>query len=66
MQVYSKLGSYYAKPESGARNLFAAGEEVKRGKGTTLEWLRVYVAAGGPEQFELDGIVWKTSKSTDK
>lgn len=60
--MFSKLGSYYAKPAGGARNLFAAGEEVKRGKGSQLVWLRVYVASGGPEQFELDGIIWKTSK----
>ena len=62
MQVFSKLGSYYAKLDGGGRILFAAGEEVKRGKGSELVWLRVYVASGGPEQFELDGIIWKTSK----
>jgi len=33
-----------------------------RGKGTELVWLRVYVAQGGPEQWELDGIVWQTSQ----
>lgn len=63
VQVFSKLGSYYAKPDSGARNLFTAGEELKRGKGTELVWLRAYVASGGPEEFELDGIIWKTSKA---
>lgn len=43
--------------------MFAEGEEIKRGKGTELKWLRAYVTAGGPEQFELDGIIWKTSKA---
>eukprot|EP00892_Ulva_mutabilis_P006174 jgi/Ulvmu1/3929/UM018_0152.1 len=62
-QAFSKLGSYYARRPDGARNLFADGEEVKRGKGTQLVWLRTYVAEGGPETFELDGIIWKTSKA---
>jgi hypothetical protein len=61
-QVFSKLGSYYSKTPAGGKTLFAAGEEMKRGKGTELQWLRVYVAAGGPEEFELDGIIWKSSK----
>jgi hypothetical protein len=48
----------------GGNKLFAAGEEMKRGKGTQLVWLRVYVSDGGYEVHQLDGIVWKTSKST--
>ena len=62
LQVLSKLGSYYAKPPDGSRNLFAPGEELKRGKGTQLKWLRAYVAEGGPETFDLEGVVWKSSK----
>jgi len=63
VQAFSKLGSYYSRRPDGARNLFAAGEEVKRGKGVELKWLRTFVAAGGPENFELDGIIWKSSKA---
>jgi hypothetical protein len=64
LQVFSKLGSYYAKLPAGGKKLFAEGEEVKKGKGTQLEWLRVYVSEGGYEVHKLDGIVWKTSKSS--
>ena len=63
--MFTKLGSYYAKLPSGSKTLLADGEEVKRGKGSTLQWLRVYVAEGGPEEWQLDGIVWKTSKAGD-
>lgn len=63
VQAFSKLGSYYSRRPDGVRNLFADGEEIKRGKGTELKSLRTYVAVGGPEQFELDGIIWKTSKA---
>lgn len=65
VQAFSKLGSYYSRRPDGARNLFADGEELKRGKGTELKWLRTYVAEGGPENFELDGIIWKSSKSEE-
>ena len=63
VQVLSKLGSYYGKLPDGGKKLFAPGEEAKRGKGTQLQWLRVYVCEGGPEVFELDGILWKTSRA---
>ena len=65
MQAFSKLGSYYAKTPSGGKSLFADAETAVRragGKGTDLKFLRAYVAAGDPEAWELDGIVWKSSQ----
>lgn len=62
MQAYSKLGPYYERAPGGGRNLFAPGEEVKRGKGTLLRWLRVYVSSAGPVEWELNGIMWNTKQ----
>lgn len=53
-----RLGTYYAKLPNGERSLFAAGEQSK---GTQLTELRVYVAEGDGEEWELDGLTWKTS-----
>lgn len=53
----SRLGSYYEKIPGGGRSLFAAGEDWKA---ATLRDLKVVVAVGDPEQWNLDGIVWKT------
>ncbi|PRW18377.1 Interferon-induced 44 family [Chlorella sorokiniana] len=55
-----KLGPYYARLPDGGKSLFAPTES---GRGTPLAGLRVYLAEGGPEQWELDGIVWKTKRS---
>ncbi|CAL8463201.1 g2735 [Coccomyxa elongata] len=55
----SRLGSYYARRADGGRTLFAVGEE----KRAQLVDLKVFVAAGGPEEWQLDGIVWKSSGS---
>lgn len=52
----SRLGSYYEKLPGGGRSLFAAAE---KGKSELLD-LQVYVAEGGPEEWTLDGIVWKS------
>lgn len=54
----SRLGTFYTRMPDGGRSLFAAGDDPKR---TTLRSLRVYVAEGDGERWELDGIVWKTS-----
>ena len=54
-----QLGPYYARLPDGGKSLFAASET---GRGTQLAGLRVYLAEGGPEQWELDGIVWKTKR----
>lgn len=77
-QAVCRLGSYYAKLPDGGRSLFAPDEgESRRGRVTTqLESLRVracckgggacvaqvYVAQGGGEEWELDGIVWKSTR----
>lgn len=53
-----KLGPFFARLPGGGKALFAPDEKAA----TTLVGLRAYVAAGGPEQWELDGIVWKSSK----
>eukprot|EP00884_Botryococcus_braunii_P005326 jgi/Botrbrau1/14795/Bobra.105_1s0008.2 len=55
-----RLGTYYARRPDGSRSLFADDENIK---GTQLVDLKVWVAEGGPEQWELDGIVWKSSQS---
>lgn len=52
-----RLGTYYARLPDGGRSLFAPGESEK---GTQLTSLRVYVAAGDPETWKLDGVVWTT------
>lgn len=60
----SRLGSYYASLPGGGRSLFAQGERGGRGGAglAQLGGLRVYVAEGEGERWELDGIVWKTSR----
>ena len=54
----SRLGSYFVRRPDGERTLFAAGE----GNRAQLKSLRAYVVDGEPEKWELDGIIWKTSK----
>lgn len=54
-----KLGTYYERMPGGGRSLFAAGEDPKK---AVLKSLRCYVAKGEGEKWELDGIVWKSSK----
>lgn len=54
-----RLGTYYARLPDGSRSLFAAGESEK---GAQLTSLRVYVAAGDPEAWKLDGVVWNTEQ----
>lgn len=56
----SRLGTYYARLPDGGRSLFAEGETWK--EGAQLKSLRVWVAEGGPEAWELDGVVWKTAE----
>jgi hypothetical protein len=55
-----KLGPYYARLPDGGKSLFAPGESQR---GVQLAWLRVYVARGGGEEWELDGIVWRTRRA---
>ena len=60
-----RLGTYYAKiPSSqqraapGGRSLFSPRErDLKK---TELVSLKVYVASGDAEKWDLDGVVWKT------
>jgi len=54
----SRLGSYFARRPDGERTLFTPGE----GRTAQLKSLRVYVSEGEGEKWELDGIIWKTSK----
>lgn len=51
----SRLGAFYSKMPDGDRSLFSDKQAV-------ISRLRCYVAAGGPEEWNLDGIVWKTSR----
>jgi len=55
-QAKSRLGSYYEKLPGRGRSLFAPEEKGK----TQLIDLKVFVAEGGPEEWTLDGIVWKS------
>lgn len=57
----SRLGSYYAKLPDGGRSIFADGEDWKA---ATLTDLKVLVAEGDAETWELDGIVWNTKQNT--
>ena len=60
-----KLGPYYARMPDGGKSLFAAGDGGGgRGGGgaAQLTRLRVYVAQGGGEEWELQGIVWQTRR----
>ncbi|MEW5306462.1 MAG: hypothetical protein WDW36_008925 [Sanguina aurantia] len=54
-----KLGTYYARMPDGGRSLFGANEDPKR---VQLLWLRVFVAEGEGEKWELEGLTWKTSQ----
>lgn len=57
-----RLGAYYERLPDGSRNLFAAEEKMRGGGGKAeLVSLQVLVAEGKGEEWELDGIVWKTS-----
>mmetsp|Transcript_16447 Transcript_16447/g.41743 ORF Transcript_16447/g.41743 Transcript_16447/m.41743 type:complete len:308 (-) Transcript_16447:34-957(-) len=56
----SRLGSYYERIPGGGRSLFAEGEVKK----ATLTELKVWVAKGAGEEWQLDGIVWKTKANT--
>lgn len=58
-----RLGSYYAKPQGGGRTLFSEAESTgKRGNyAAQLTDLKVYVAVGEGEKWDLDGILWKTN-----
>lgn len=53
-----RLGTYYSRTPDRGRSLFAEGEDMK---GTELVDLKVWVAEGSGESWELDGIVWKTA-----
>jgi len=56
-----RLGAYYENRADGSRNLFAKEEKARGGGGKAqLVSLRVLVAEGKGEEWELDGIVWKT------
>mmetsp|Transcript_387 Transcript_387/g.1348 ORF Transcript_387/g.1348 Transcript_387/m.1348 type:complete len:337 (+) Transcript_387:70-1080(+) len=56
-----RLGAYYEKRADGSRNLFANEEKARGGGGKAeLVSLHVLVAEGKGEEWELDGIVWKT------
>ena len=57
-------GTYYERLPDGGRSLFAASEASK--KSVTLTDLRVYVAVGEGEEWELDGVVWKTKWRDDR
>ena len=69
-----RLGTYYAKiPSSkssqeraapGGRSLFSPKE--KDLKKTELVSLKVYVASGAAEKWDLDGVVWKTGSGGEK
>lgn len=56
---FTAAGSYYAKMPDGGRSLFGADEDSKR---VQLLWLRVFVAEGEGEKWELEGLTWKTSQ----
>ena len=53
--VYCRLGSHYEKMPSGDRSLF--GEKLAE-----LSSIRCFVSAEGPEEWNLDGIVWNTDR----
>lgn len=56
----SRLGSYYERCPGGGRSLFSPDEV----KSAMLTDLKVWVAKGAGEEWQLDGIVWKTKAST--
>lgn len=51
----SRLGTYYERCPDGTRTLFSSPM-----KSMQLTDLRVFVAQGKGEEWELDGVVWKT------
>ena len=55
-----RLGTFYSRLPDNGRSLFAPGEDPKS---ATVESLKCYVAEGSGEEWELDGIVWKTKMS---
>lgn len=52
-------GTYYERLPGGGRSLFSPNEDAKK---TGLVSMRVYVAAGGGVEYELDGLSWKTKR----
>lgn len=52
-----KLGPHYARMPDGGKSVFAEGENAR---GAQLVGLQAYVAVGQGEEWELDGIVWRT------
>lgn len=58
--AYSRLGTFYEKMPSGEKSLF--GNE----KSAQIDRVLCYVAEGGPEEWELNGIVWSTRRSNDE
>jgi len=56
--VKCRLGTFYSNLPDGSRTLFSLTESPKS---TELTELKVYVAVGQGEAWELDGIIWKTS-----
>jgi len=54
----SRLGTFYARMPGKVRHVFAPQENPR---GAQLRRLRAYVGVGEGEQWELDGIVWRTS-----
>ena len=59
----TRLGSYYARisSTSAGRSLFHPEKDDP--KGTEIVRLQCFVAEGSAEEWELDGIIWKTSKT---
>ena len=55
----SRLGPYYDVMPDGSKTLFRDGKKEARVKQITC-----WVSVEGPETYELDGIVWKTGRST--
>ncbi|GMH42943.1 hypothetical protein BSKO_10865 [Bryopsis sp. KO-2023] len=58
-RVKSRLGSYYAKLPDGGRTLFSEKDDPKF---CQLKSLKVFVAQGSGDEWQLDGIVWKTKR----
>ncbi|CAD7701464.1 unnamed protein product [Ostreobium quekettii] len=54
-----RLGTYYARTPDGGRTLFSGSEASE--KEAVLTDLKVFVAEGEGEEWELDGITWKTN-----
>lgn len=56
--VKCRLGTFYSNLPNGCRSLFSSTDSPKS---TELTDLKVYVAVGQGEAWDLDGIIWKTS-----